>query len=112
MTQLPEPLPYDYVDELIDTNFKFKYHVYNQKQRDGTKIEVARWLCWPNGRRRTQVSRPFISMETDFNIKDNFDAEYITWGGSGGAMYWTDEEMNDDDIDAYLEVYIGGGELE
>lgn len=110
--KLPEPLPYDYVDELIDNNFKFRYHKYEQKQTDGTRIEVGRWLCWHRDHRRTQVSRPFMSMESDITRKDNLEDDYIYWGGSGGAMYWYAEEMNDEDIDHYLEAYVGGGELE
>ena len=97
MTLKPlEPLPYDFVDEWIDSRIEFEVHnagdriYYVATRRDHT------YSCY---------ERDLFSVYDD--VVDEYDEDeegYVFWHGGGSTAWkWTAEEPTDEQVDRILE---------
>lgn len=99
MLKLPEPLPYDYVDELINQKFLFRTEVSYYL---GARMNIFR--AWPRGEdgglgQRGNTNNPLISWKYDHYGSDKDDE--IVWNGMGGHK-WTSEEFTEKELDLFV----------
>lgn len=100
--RIPEPLPYDYVDEYIDSQFFF---TDSKEYYDGASLIAHH--CEPRmGTGRNQsFPQLMIDLKEDSYYETDPDGYLTEWNGSGDSMYWI-AEWSDEDTEEYLNTQI------
>ena len=104
--KLPTPLPYDFVDQMLDEELKF-----GSDQDDDTII----WWCYrrdtdPKAGRflTSNYGRQMFELLDDHEDKQTEDAEgYVTVYHLSKGMCWTATELTDEEVDSLLHLETG-----
>lgn len=92
--KLPKPLPYDFIDQMIDENIDF----YDEPhEEEGYIIHFAEPRYGDYG----SEGRSLFSLEDSIFLGD--EQEYVEWSGwSGDAWWWTAKELTEDELEQFL----------
>ena len=102
MTRLPEPMPYSYVDEWIDSRIVFSKDSYIE---DGCRVQVC--SARPKSGTIGNFVRALYSLLDDyFAYQDMAEDEdgYIEWFGGYPQLY--SKPMTEEELDEYIKFGI------
>lgn len=99
MTKLPTPLPYDYVDELLDETYNF---VDKTGYYSGDVVRTH-YAFRKDNKPRSTTPNSLISWKYDYYGGDNYESESIEWHGLGGYEY-TAEPFTEEELDTYVKT--------
>lgn len=101
--RLPEPLPYDYVDALIDSRLTFQEKVYHLFM-DCDEVTVI--IAYPRGidARRGNTMRMMMELIDDHPKSLDEDSEGYAHTPMDFSFLYTAEPMTEEEVDRYLGI--------
>lgn len=96
--RLPEVLPYDAVDEWIDSTVIFETDEWTDN--DGVTWQTP--IATLANRDISNFGRTFYSLLGDSPSREEDEDGYVQWQGSMTCMRWTAKELTEEEIDEIL----------
>jgi hypothetical protein len=108
MLKLPEPLPYDYVDELIDSTTEFVYEEWLYDDEDPEGVVMCAWSAHRIGRQATNEPRTMYDLMDDspYWYEEDEDGYLMSDDVAYKAMEWSAEEITEADIDMWVKTAV------
>lgn len=117
--RLPPSLPYDFVDEMIDSTMTFGVSKwddcddcylsgYDSCQCDNPDVTFYEMdYARPIDGCITNVAQPMIGEKNDYPYRREEDKDGYIIDATVYGWKWTAEKMTDEEIDRYLKLYVG-----
>ena len=100
-TKLPEPLPYEYVDELIDSEIEFEQFLHTTPEKDELIVFTATYR--DRHRYRGNFSRDLISLiEVNYDFVEEDEEGFCDLPHASG-MKWRAQELTEEEIERILD---------